>query len=74
MLRYKLRTLLILMTVLPPLLARVWFTRWDTIAALRRMPHENWFSLLGVAVAIAVVVTEIARRRRAVPVGLFGAR
>jgi hypothetical protein len=60
--RYTLRTLLILLAIGPPLLARVWWTRGETLHAFYRTPPEAWFQLLGLAIAIAVVAAELRRR------------
>jgi hypothetical protein len=61
--RYRLRTLLILLFVGPPLLARAWFKRWETVAAVGRTSPEEWLCLLLLAVAIVVVFAELARYR-----------
>jgi hypothetical protein len=60
--RYRLRTLLILLAVGPPLLAAAWQAREVLIAAAQRTSFESWFRLLEVAVAIVVVAVAISRR------------
>jgi len=61
--QFRLRTLLIVLALGPPLLARAWVKRWETVAAVGRTSPEEWISLLLLAVAIAVVVAELARHR-----------
>ena len=62
--RYCLRTLLIVLALGPPLLARAWFTRGETVAAVGRMSPEVWIQLLGLAVAIIVIAVELHRRAK----------
>jgi hypothetical protein len=62
--RYKLRTLLIFLAVLPPVLARMWFTRGAIFAAVGRMSAEDRLSLTGLAVAFVVVIVEVTRRAK----------
>jgi hypothetical protein len=63
MLRYRLRTLLIALALGPPILARIWFTRAETVAAISRTSAEVWIRFLGLAVAIVVVAVELSRYR-----------
>jgi len=60
--QYRLRTLLIVMALMPPLLAEAWWTRGETLNAFYRTPPEAWFQLLGLAIAIVVVAAELRRR------------
>jgi len=60
--RYRLRTLLIVATIGPPLLAAAWLSRGLLIAAAQRPSGEDRFRLLEVAVAIVVVAVAISRR------------
>ena len=63
--RYRLRTLLILLTVGPPMLARAWWTRGATLDAVHRASPEVWIQLLGLAVASAVVAADSAAALKA---------
>jgi hypothetical protein len=60
--RYSLRTLLILLAVVPPVLGTVWLTRSETLAALQRSPPESWVQLLLYFVAVIVLAVEFQRR------------
>jgi hypothetical protein len=60
--QFRLRTLLIVLAVGPPLLAATWQARGVLIAAAQRLSFESWFRLLEVAVAIVVVAVAISRR------------
>lgn len=57
--KFRLRTLLILLAVAPPLLARAWFTKEQTVAAFQRTTFENWVCLVMVVVGIALSVRAI---------------
>jgi len=59
--RYRLRTLLIVLAIAPPLVARAWFTREQTALAMQRTSVETWICLVMVVVAFAVSVREIRR-------------
>ena len=61
---FRLRTLLIVLAVGPPLLAGACQSRGLLIAAALRASGEDWFRLLEVAVAIVVVAVAISRRDR----------
>ena len=67
--QYRLRTLLIILALAPPLLARTWFTRGETVAAVGRMSPDVWISLLGLAVAIIVIAVELHRRAKGLAAG-----
>jgi hypothetical protein len=62
--RFRLRTLLILMAIAPPLLAAVWLSRTETLAAVQRSPPENWGRLFLWLVAAIVVAAEFHRRAK----------
>lgn len=62
--QYRLRSLLILTTIGPPLLAAAWLSRGLWIAAAQRASGEDWFRLLEVAVAIVIVAVAISRAKR----------
>jgi hypothetical protein len=59
--RFRLRTLLIVLALGPPLVARAWFTREQAVAALQQTTFETWLCLAMVIVAFVVVVRGIRR-------------
>jgi hypothetical protein len=59
--QYRLRTLLIVLAIAPPLMARAWFTREQTAAALQRTNVETWICLGMVVVALAISLRDFRR-------------
>ena len=57
--QFRLRTLLIVLALGPPLVARAWFTREQTVAALHGTTWETWICLVMVIVAFTVAVRGI---------------
>jgi hypothetical protein len=62
--QYRLRTLMIVLALLPPVLAHAWVTRGTTLDAIHRASPEVPFQLLALAVAIFVVTAEFRRRSK----------
>jgi hypothetical protein len=62
--QYRLRTLLIILVLAPPVLAHAWVTRGATLDAISRASPEVPFQLLALAVAIFVVTAEFRRRSK----------
>jgi hypothetical protein len=59
--QYRLRTLLIVLALGPPLVARLWLTREQTVAALQRTNFQTWICLAMVILGFAVAVRGIKR-------------
>ena len=64
--RFRLRTLMIVLAVLPPLLARAWFTRGQTVAAAHRATAEDWVCLILFFAVLAGTAVAIRNRTKAV--------
>jgi len=53
--RYRLRTLLILLAVAPPMLAGVWFPPTVAVVALAFLVFVAWFAAVSVGVAVGLI-------------------
>ena len=60
--RYRLRTLLIVLAVGPPLIWAAWLALGPVIAAAQRSSAEDWIRLLLVVIAIVVVARTLPLR------------
>jgi hypothetical protein len=60
--RYRLRTLLIVLAVGPAMIWAVWLALGPVIAAAQRSSAEDWIRLLLVVIAIVVIARSVPRR------------
>lgn len=68
--RYRLRTLLILLALSPPAIWKIWLARHSIVAAMQRTSGEDWLCLLALCVALVVALRTLVPYVRAADVAL----